>query len=87
MKPSGDVRYRVNSQFIHREVECNAARHRVPVLEVAEEAHTDVEAGDEDHAGVEDPVPASHLVRCPHLILQRQHNSDTLGGEKRLMVD
>ena len=69
-----------NSQFIHRKIEGDAPRHLVPVLEVTEEPDGDVEAGDEDHAGVEDAVPAPHLMRGPHLILQRQHDTDSLNN-------
>ena len=66
------LRFQVsNSQFIHRQIEGDAPRHLVAVLEITEEADCDVEAGDEDHAGVEDAIPAPHLMRGPHLILQR----------------
>ena len=60
-----------NSQFVHWQIEGDAPRHLVAVLKITEEANCDVEAGDEDHAGVEDAIPAPHLMRCPHLILQR----------------
>lgn len=60
-----------NSQFIHWQVERDAPRHLVAVLEITEEADCDVEAGDENHAGVEDAIPAPHLMRGSHLILQR----------------
>ena len=65
-------------QFIHGQVEGDAAGHGVPVLEVSEEADPDVEAGDEDHAGVEDAVPASHVTGGPHLVLKGEHHTDSL---------
>ena len=69
----------LNSQRVWQ-VEGDAAGHVLPVLEVAVEADGDVEAGHDGHGGVEDAVPALHVHRGPHLVLQRQHDADALEG-------
>ena len=51
-----------NSPFIDGEVEGDAAEDVLAVLEVAEEADGDVEAGHDDHGGVEHAVPAPQIL-------------------------
>ena len=48
--------------------------------QVAEESNGNVQAGDNDHAGVEDTCPASESAWLPHLILQRKNHTNTLKG-------
>ena len=70
-------------QLAHWQVEGDASRHPLPELEVAEEAHGHIEAGDEPHRGVQDAVPAAHGAGARHLVLQGQ--DDTWGRSDRLI--
>ena len=53
----------------------------LPVLEVAVEAGGDVDAGHDDHPGVEDAGPAAQPGRVPHAVLQGKDDPDTLERE------
>ena len=53
--------------LVHWQIEGDAPQHVLSVLEVPEEPDSDVEAGDDNHRGVEDPVPTHESSWCPHL--------------------
>ena len=54
----------MNSQRVGQ-VEGDAAGHVLPVLEVAVEANSDVEAGHDGHGGVKDAVPSLLVLQKP----------------------
>ena len=47
----------INLQLIDRKVKSDTASDRVTVFQIPEEAHSYVEAGDNHHGSVEDPIP------------------------------
>ena len=53
----------------------------LPILEVAIEAGGDIDAGHDDHPGVEDAGPATQAGRVPHAVLQGKDDPDALERE------
>ena len=49
-----------------------------PVFEVAEESHAYVQSSNGHHGGVQNTVPPQHVLWLGHLILNRQHHTDSL---------
>ena len=57
----------------------------ISIFEVSEEPDGDVQAGDQDHPGVQDPGPSGHPLRSLHLVLERQDDADALEREHGYM--